>query len=95
MDGKHVVFGEVIEGKSIVRQLERSEKGANDRPVEDWKIADCGELPANYEPVALGADDGTGDTYEEILTDNDTIDINNPQSVSRLSAKSRILVPNF
>lgn len=81
LDGKHVVFGEVIEGKSIVRQLERSEKGANDRPVEDWKIADCGELSANYEPVALGADDGTGDTYEEILTDNDTIDINNPQSV--------------
>ena len=81
LDGKHVVFGEVIEGKSIVRQLERSEKGANDRPVEDWKIVDCGELPADYEPATLGTDDGTGDTYEEILTDNDNIDVSNPQSV--------------
>lgn len=81
LNGKHVVFGEVIQGKSIVRQLERSEKGANDKPVEDWKITDCGELPKDYQPAASGTDDGTGDIYEEILADNDNIDVNNPQSV--------------
>lgn len=79
LNGKHVVFGEVIQGKSIVRQLERCEKGANDRPVEDWEITDCGELPSDYEPV--GTDDGTGDIYEELLADNDSIDVKNPQSV--------------
>ncbi|KAL6449657.1 CPR6 Peptidyl-prolyl cis-trans isomerase D [Candida maltosa Xu316] len=79
LNGKHVVFGEVIQGKSIVRQLERSEKGEGDRPLEEWKITDCGELPKNYEPVGL--DDGTGDTFEEILSDEKSIDVNDPQSV--------------
>ncbi|EGW33665.1 rotamase D [Spathaspora passalidarum NRRL Y-27907] len=82
LNGKHVVFGEVIEGKSVVRQLERSEKGANDKPVEDWIIADCGELPADYVPqAAAGFSDGTGDVYEEVLGDNDNIDVNKPESV--------------
>ncbi|ODV79543.1 rotamase D [Suhomyces tanzawaensis NRRL Y-17324] len=82
LNSKHVVFGEVIQGKSIVRQLERCEKGASDAPVQEWIIADCGELPSDYVPEAsAGVDDGTGDVYEDVLGDNDTIDVNSPQSV--------------
>lgn len=79
LDGKHVVFGEVIQGKSVVRRLERCKKGANDKPEDDWIISDCGELPEDYVPQV--EDDGTGDVYEETLKDNSNIDINNPQSV--------------
>lgn len=81
LDGKHVVFGEVIEGKSVVRQIERCEKGPQDKPVNDWVIADCGELPSDYVPQATGVDDGTGDVYEEVLGDNDNIDQSNPDSI--------------
>lgn len=73
LNGKHVVFGEVIEGKGLVRQLERCEKGENDKPLKDWTIADCGELPADYVPQAHK--DATGDPYEAVLADNDQIDV--------------------
>lgn len=81
LNGKHVVFGEVIQGKSIVRQLERCDKSENDKPSVDWIIADCGELPSDYVPVASVSDDGTGDIYEEVMADNDSIDVENPESV--------------
>jgi len=44
LDGKHVVFGKVIEGMEIVREIEDIEKGTSDKPVIDVVIADCGEL---------------------------------------------------
>lgn len=82
LDGKHVVFGKVIQGKGLVRLVERCEKGASDKPVEDVVIADCGELPADYTPEsAPKQDDGTGDVYEEIMADDDNIDVNSPQLV--------------
>ncbi len=42
LDGKHVVFGEVIEGMDIVRKVENGPVGAMDRPVK--AIADSGVL---------------------------------------------------
>lgn len=82
LDNKHVVFGEVIEGKSIVRKLERCEKGEGDKPIVDWIISDCGELSNDYTPQPKQAiDDGTGDIYEEIIGDDDNIDVNKPESV--------------
>lgn len=81
LNGKHVVFGEVIQGKLIVRQLERCEKGANDKPVDDWVIADCGELPKDYEPECSAVSDETGDIYEQVLADDDKIDVNKPETV--------------
>ena len=44
LDGKHVVFGEVIRGKSVVRAVENTETSSGDVPVEPCVIADCGEL---------------------------------------------------
>lgn len=38
LDGKHVVFGEVLSGKSIVRKIENI-KTQNDKPVQDVIIA--------------------------------------------------------
>lgn len=50
LDGKHVIFGRVVEGQDIVSQIEKVETGANDKPVEDVVIADCGVMPADYKP---------------------------------------------
>jgi cyclophilin family peptidyl-prolyl cis-trans isomerase len=38
LDGKHTVFGEVVEGMDAVDAIERSETDASDRPVEDRTI---------------------------------------------------------
>jgi len=44
LDGKHVVFGKVLEGMEFVHKIEDVAKGSGDRPDEDVIIVDCGEL---------------------------------------------------
>lgn len=46
LDGRHVVFGRVVEGMDVVREIESQKVGAQDRPLAPVAIADCGELPA-------------------------------------------------
>jgi len=45
LDGKHVVFGVVMEGMDIVHLIEDVAKGSSDKPKEDVIIVDSGELP--------------------------------------------------
>ncbi|KAG7121341.1 Peptidyl-prolyl cis-trans isomerase D like protein [Verticillium longisporum] len=70
LDNKHVVFGEVLNGKSIVRQLENLPTQNGDKPVKDAIIADCGVLTGD---AALAADakapDAMGDVYEDFPED--------------------------
>ena len=44
LDGKHVVFGEVLEGYEIVEKIENVPKSAGDKPSKPVKIAKSGEL---------------------------------------------------
>jgi len=45
LDGKHVVFGKVVEGMKIVQEVEQLEMTADsDRPAEPVIIARCGEM---------------------------------------------------
>jgi len=52
LDGRHVVFGLVLEGMNVVRKIENIEKGAGDKPAKDVVIADCGSLPVD-KPFAV------------------------------------------
>jgi len=49
LDGKHVVFGKVVEGMDIVHKIENTPT-TDDKPDVDVIIADCGEMPADYKP---------------------------------------------
>jgi len=69
LDDKHVVFGEVLSGKGIVRKIENL-KVANDKPLKDVKITDCGQLTGDAAVTAgQKMDDGTGDTFEDFPED--------------------------
>jgi cyclophilin family peptidyl-prolyl cis-trans isomerase len=42
--GRHVVFGEVLEGRDVVDALSVTKTGFGDRPVKPVIVADCGVL---------------------------------------------------
>lgn len=44
LDNRHVVFGHVLEGMDIIRQIENVPKGGGDKPKKDVKIAKSGEV---------------------------------------------------
>lgn len=86
LDGKHVVFGQVIQGKRLVRQIESQETNEQDCPTKPVVIEDCGVLPDDYEvPADAEATpiDAYGDNYEETLADDAKVDINDALSVMK------------
>jgi peptidyl-prolyl cis-trans isomerase B (cyclophilin B) len=50
LDGKHVVFGEVLEGYDIVEKIENV-KTSRDKPDLPVKIVKSGELPVPEEGI--------------------------------------------
>jgi len=45
LNGRHVVFGTVVEGMDVVRKIEKTPTGRGDRPVNDVVVTASGELP--------------------------------------------------
>ena len=45
LDGRHVVFGRVVEGQNIVKLMEDVETD-QEKPRKEVKVHDCGQLPA-------------------------------------------------
>jgi cyclophilin family peptidyl-prolyl cis-trans isomerase len=44
LDGRHVVFGEILEGQDVVRKISEVETGSRDRPLEEVTVRNCGLL---------------------------------------------------
>jgi peptidyl-prolyl cis-trans isomerase B (cyclophilin B) len=51
LDGRHVVFGEVLEGYDVVEKVEKCKKGPGDKPEKTVKIAKSGELEVPEEGI--------------------------------------------
>jgi peptidyl-prolyl cis-trans isomerase B (cyclophilin B) len=51
LDGRHVVFGEVLEGYEVVEKIENAETKAGDKPAKAVKIAKSGELEVPDEGI--------------------------------------------
>ncbi|XP_078616910.1 peptidyl-prolyl cis-trans isomerase H-like [Branchiostoma floridae x Branchiostoma japonicum] len=44
LDGKHVVFGKVVDGMLVVRKVENVPTGPNNKPKIPVTVAQCGEM---------------------------------------------------
>jgi len=44
LDGRHVVFGRVLKGMDVVKDVEKVKTNNRDQPKEDVVISDCGAL---------------------------------------------------
>jgi cyclophilin family peptidyl-prolyl cis-trans isomerase len=44
LDGKHVVFGEVVEGMDVIEALGMLETDSKQKPVHPVEISECGEV---------------------------------------------------
>lgn len=69
LDGKHVVFGQVLKGMGVVKMLESMDT-KEDAPVEPCVIADCGEHKDgdSWGPASV---DQSGDAHPEFPEDSD------------------------
>ena len=72
LDGKHVVFGEVINGKNVVRKVENV-RTKKDTPLITVRVVGCGQLTGqDYEDATKPVVDSTGDSYEDYPDDFQT-----------------------
>jgi len=84
LDSKHVVFGEVIKGKSLVRQLENYPTSSGDVPSTPITISDCGMLSLDDPSLQNDAAAQSEDPYEDYPVDEDK-DTENPETALQIA----------
>merc|ERR1712168_490697 len=47
LDGRHVVFGKILNGMDVVRKIEKTKTDGSDKPLKEVVIADSGSLPVD------------------------------------------------
>jgi len=58
LNKRHVVFGKVVKGMSVVRAVESNKTDGRDKPVKDVEITDCG-AEEGFEPFAVAKEEAT------------------------------------
>ncbi|KAI6002139.1 peptidyl-prolyl cis-trans isomerase [Pisolithus albus] len=71
LDDKHVVFGEVVRGKSVVRAIENHPTDGRDVPTAPIVISASGVLSPD-DPAPEKADAADGDIWEDEALDDET-----------------------
>ena len=71
LDGKHVVFGQVIEGMEVIRQMSKVPTDYNERPKVKIIIFDCGDLDTRRQHLI---EDPFKETMEALYKDREKIE---------------------
>lgn len=91
LNGKHTVFGKVVHGKSIIREVEAVNTDSNNVPVKEEKVVihGCGEWSEGDEVPIYNAsyDQIGGDIYEEYPDDDEHINKESSESVFEAASK--------
>lgn len=82
LDGKHVVFGQVIKGLGVARMLENVEVNG-EKPAKLCVIAECGELKEG-DDWGIFPKDGSGDCHPDFPEDAD-IDLKDVDKILLIS----------
>ena len=56
LDGRHVVFGKVIEGMDVIHQIEQTKTNSRDKPIRDVTIVAI-EVQTGFEPFIVEKND--------------------------------------
>jgi cyclophilin family peptidyl-prolyl cis-trans isomerase len=56
LDEKHTIFGRIIHNYSLIEVIENNESGAQDKPLKNVTVVDCGELKGDDKLTADKAD---------------------------------------
>ncbi|KAJ2985685.1 hypothetical protein NUW58_g5405 [Xylaria curta] len=72
LDGRHVVFGEVLEGMEIVTKIENAKTLPGDKPEQKVTIADSGELEVPPEGL-LGSSEWAAGVLGEVESENNKV----------------------
>lgn len=54
LNGKHVVFGKVIQGMEYIKDIEREVTDPNDRPIRKCYVSNCGALEMESSDPSMG-----------------------------------------
>ena len=85
------MFGEVVNGKSIVRQIENIATDSGDKPNKPVIIADCGELHGEEaEEAVKKVPDVTGDPYEDYPEDSG-VDLTDAAAILKIAGELKDL----
>ncbi|KAL5478566.1 CPR6 [Sanghuangporus weigelae] len=89
LDDKHVVFGEVVKGKSVVRRIEHHPTTSADVPTVPFTIAACGQLSPD-DPSVTGSDKAEEDPYEDYPKDDER-EMNKPEVCLEIATNLKAL----
>ncbi|XP_043113195.1 peptidyl-prolyl cis-trans isomerase D [Puntigrus tetrazona] len=92
LDGKHVVFGQVLKGMGVVKMLEGMETN-DDNPVKPCVIGECGEHKEG-DDWGVAPNDRSGDAYPDFPEDSD-VDFKDTNKVLAVAEDVKNIGNNF
>jgi len=91
LDGKHVVFGKVVQGMGVLKELESQPVDERDRPRKPCAIGNCGQLDDTEEGSSAAAPaapalaaDGTADIYPNYPEDATDLNVKDKELFLRV-----------